>query len=105
MTLRQMIALIDSARLVMGNESGPIHVAVALNRPLVTVIGPTSPVRTGPYGRSASIVRRDLDCAPCYLRRIAQCPRDHECLRQLSPDQVLEACAAAFGAPSSTNTA
>ena len=94
--LSQMVAGIDSARLIVGNESGPIHVAVALNRPTVTLVGPTSPVRTGPYGQPDSVVRLPLDCAPCYLKRLAQCEHDHACLRDLTPERVARACAPAL---------
>ena len=91
-TVRQMVALIGSARLVVGNDSGPIHIAAALARPLVTVVGPTSAIRTGPYGRPATIVRRELACAPCFLKRVSQCPHEHACMRDLAPETVLDAC-------------
>jgi ADP-heptose:LPS heptosyltransferase len=87
-----MVALIESAALVIGNESGPIHVAAALHRPLVTIIGPTSAVRTGPYNRPDHVARRELDCAPCYLKKLSQCPHHHTCLADLSAETVLAVC-------------
>ena len=51
--LRQLIALLERAELVIANDTGPMHIASALGRPLVSIYGPTSPARTGPYGRLA----------------------------------------------------
>ena len=97
-----MVALIGSARLIVGNESGPIHVAAALNRPLVTIVGPTSAVRTGPYALPDAVVQRNLECAPCYLRKLAQCPQGHACLADLPADTALDACERALNAQVAT---
>lgn len=67
--LRQLVALLERAAVVVANDSGPMHIAAALGRPLVTVYGPTNPVRTGPFRRPDSVLRLDLPCSPCYSRR------------------------------------
>lgn len=84
--LRQLVALLDRADLVVANDSGPMHIAAALGRPLVTLYGPTNPVRTGPYGRDDSVLRLDIPCSPCYSRRCSH----QSCLRWLEIEPVLE---------------
>jgi lipopolysaccharide heptosyltransferase I len=90
--LSELIALVDRADLVLCNDSGPMHIAAALQTPAVAVFGPTNPKRTGPYGDGTRVLRTDLPCSPCYLRRLEQCPHDHECMRSVSVEAVLEAC-------------
>lgn len=87
-SLQEVIALIEGARAVLMNDSGPMHLATALNKPLVAIYGPTSPARTGPYGRGEAVARLDLPCSPCYLKKIADCRHGHRCLRELSPETV-----------------
>jgi heptosyltransferase I len=88
-TLRELVALLEGASLVVANDSGPMHIAAALGRPLVTPFGPTNPIRTGPYGRMDSVVRMELPCSPCYSRRCRN-PVQLQCLRELDPQRVLE---------------
>jgi ADP-heptose:LPS heptosyltransferase len=85
-----LAALLRRAAVCVTNDSGSMHLAVALNRPVVSIFGPTNPVRTGPYGRPESVVRADLPCSPCYLRRLEQCPHDHGCMKSVSVDAVME---------------
>ncbi len=82
-------ALVEGATLAVMHDSGPMHLATALNTPFVAIYGPTSPQRTGPYARPDAVVRLDLPCSPCYLRRVSQCPHAHRCMRELSPDSVI----------------
>jgi len=89
-TLQQMVALVDRAAAVVMNDTGPMHLAVALHKPLVALYGPTSPRRTGPYRRAGDVVRVELDCSPCYLKRLADCPHGHRCMRNLSPALVAD---------------
>jgi lipopolysaccharide heptosyltransferase I len=84
--LRQLVALLERAELVVANDSGPMHIAAALGRPLVTPFGPTNPVRTGPYRRMDSVLRVDIPCSPCYSRRCSHV----SCLKWIEPDSVLE---------------
>jgi lipopolysaccharide heptosyltransferase I len=83
--LRQLTALIERADLVISNDSGPMHIAAALGKPLVALFGPTNPTRTGPYQREDSVVRLDIPCSPCYARRCVH----QSCLRWLSVDAVM----------------
>jgi len=88
-SLRQLAAVLAQAELVVCHDSGPMHIAAALGKPLVAIFGPTNPARTGPYSPSARIVALPLKCAPCYRR---QCPLGHhDCMRKLGVDEVLTA--------------
>ena len=85
-SLRQLVALLERATLVIANDSGPMHIAAALGRPMIVLHGPTSPLRTGPYGHLDSVVRLDLPCSPCFSRRCSH----QSCLRWLGIEPVLE---------------
>ncbi|MGD9644231.1 MAG: lipopolysaccharide heptosyltransferase II [Pirellulales bacterium] len=89
-TLAELAAIMRDAAFCVTNDSGTMHLAAALARPLVAVFGPTSPLRTGPYKRPEAVVRLDLDCSPCYLRKMRHCPHGHRCLRDLTSALVIE---------------
>jgi lipopolysaccharide heptosyltransferase I len=88
-TLGQLTALLQRADLIIANDSGPMHIAAALGRPLVSLFGPTNPVRTGPFNRADSVLRINIACSPCYSRKCTH----QSCLRWLSPDDVLRLAA------------
>ena len=85
-SLPQLVALLQGASVVVANDSGPMHIASALGRPLVTPYGPTNPVRTGPYRRADTVVRLDIVCSPCYSRACSH----QSCLQWLGPEHVLK---------------
>jgi lipopolysaccharide heptosyltransferase I len=89
-TLAELAALVRRAEVCVTNDSGSMHLAVALGRPVVSVFGPTDPVWIGPYGRPRAVVRSDVSCAPCYLRKLADCPHGHQCMRQVTGAAVVE---------------
>ena len=84
-SLRELAAVLERASIVIANDTGPMHIAAALGRPLVTMYGPTSPVRTGPYGRDDTVVRLDIACSPCFSRSCSH----HSCMRGLEIDPIL----------------
>ena len=88
-SLGEAIALMACADLVLSNDSGLMHTAAALQRPLVVVYGSTSPEFTPPLADSVRIVSIQIECSPCFER---ECPKGHlKCLRELKPVQVLAA--------------
>jgi lipopolysaccharide heptosyltransferase I len=88
--LGELMVLVRRSAMCVTNDSGTMHLAAALDRPLVSLFGPTSPLRTGPYRRPESVMRLELDCSPCFLRRKRACPHDHRCLETLDPAMVIE---------------
>jgi heptosyltransferase-1 len=89
-TLSELAALIRRASICVTNDSGPMHLAVALDRPVVSLFGPTDPVWAGPYHRDGAVLRVDLPCSPCYLRRLSECPNGHACMQNVSAAAVIE---------------
>ncbi|MGE8496602.1 MAG: lipopolysaccharide heptosyltransferase II [Pseudomonas sp.] len=88
-SLAEAIDLLSCAGAVVSNDSGLMHVAAALNRPLVSVYGSTSPEFTPPLADQVEVVRLGLDCSPCFDRT---CRFGHyNCLRELKPRPVVEA--------------
>lgn len=90
LTLTEMVEWIRLSRLVVTNDTGPMHVAAALGKPVVALFGPTEPRRTGPYGQMGNVLQLELPCVPC-LKSHCRYSKPLECLRALSPDVVLQA--------------
>jgi len=87
-SLAELAALIQGAALVLSNDTGPRHMAVALGVPVITVMGPTDPRHTAHLLDRQIVLREPVDCSPCHQK---VCPIDHRCMRQLSPDRVVDA--------------
>jgi len=83
-------ALLQSASLLLTNDSGPMHVAAAVGTPVIALFGPTSAARTGPYGKNHRVLARQLPCSPCFSRRCRN-PIERECLTGIAPAEVVEA--------------
>jgi lipopolysaccharide heptosyltransferase II len=88
-SLLEMVEWVRRCDLLITNDTGPMHVAAALDKPLVALFGPTEPRRTGPYGQLENVLRLDLPCSPCLSSR-CRFEKPNECLHALPPAQVFD---------------
>ena len=88
-SLPEMIEWLRLCDLMITNDTGPMHVAAALGKPVLALFGPTEPRRTGPYGQLENVLRIELPCSPC---RKSHCSwkNPNECLTAISPAMVFE---------------
>jgi heptosyltransferase-2 len=80
--------LVKRCNLFVTNDTGPRHYAVAFDVPTVVIMGPTDPRYTAANLDRTVVVRKELDCSPCHKK---VCPRQHECMREIRPAEVLAA--------------
>jgi heptosyltransferase-2 len=90
----ELAALLARASAVVGNDSGPMHLAAAVGTPVVALFGPTDPGRTAPTGAPARIIDRYVFCSPCFLK---ECPYSHECMTEISVERVFAAVEGILG--------
>lgn len=85
--LKELTALMKLSRFAVTVDSGPMHIAAAAGARIIALFGPTAPWRTGPYGDWHIVIRKSIDCSPCFKR---EC-RDAKCMNLISVDEVLQA--------------
>jgi len=90
-SLVELMGVLDALSVLVTNDSGPMHLAAALDTPTVAIFGPTDERETGPMGRNARVLRKHVDCSPCLLK---DCPTDHRCMTEIGVEEVVAAAAA-----------
>ncbi|MDN3504957.1 MAG: lipopolysaccharide heptosyltransferase II [Rhabdochlamydiaceae bacterium] len=85
-TIRELAALISQCKAFLTNDSGPMHMAAAIQVPLLALFGSTSDVKTGPY-QWGEVIHKHVSCSPCYKR---VCPIDFRCMKRISSDEVYD---------------
>ncbi len=88
-SLSELAVLIRQAKLLVTNDSAPLHFATLLETPTVALFGPTDPEKYGPRQKKSRVVRKTIFCSPCEK---ARCPFHHECMEELSGEEVYQAC-------------
>jgi heptosyltransferase I len=89
-TLPELAALTCRSAICVTNDSGPMHLAVALGRPVVSVFGPTNPLWAGPYHRADAVLQAGIPCSPCYLRQLSRCMYGHDCMNKITAQAIIE---------------
>ena len=95
-TVKQVAALIEKCDMLICNDSGLMHVAVAVGTPVIAIYGPTDIRRTAPLGAEHLVIRHELPCSPCFRlegdEQIHLCPH-HDCLMSITTAEVVRAVA------------
>lgn len=85
-SLRELVSLISLCRVFLSNDSGPMHIADALNVPVVALFGSTSEIVTGPFSQRR-VIHKYATCSPCYKR---SCPIDFRCMKAIEVEEVYQ---------------
>ncbi len=86
--LRKSIAIMERCKLFITNDSGPMHIAASLGIPTMAIFGSTDPKLTGPVGDNVMIIKKDIECSPCFER---ECRYGHyNCFNMVTEDDVYE---------------
>lgn len=86
-SLKQLAYVLKKASVVVGGDTGPMHLAAAVGSPVIALMGPTDIERNGPYGKGHVAIVTPRDCAGCWQR---QCPKQLDCLDAITPQQVYD---------------
>jgi heptosyltransferase-2 len=97
LSLGALKAAVRGARVLVANDAGARHVAVAFGVPAVILMGPTALEKTGLNLERVAVLTADVPCRPCYLR---ECPIDHRCMTRIEPERVLAAALPALAGAS-----
>jgi lipopolysaccharide heptosyltransferase I len=87
LSLPELAAWLAGMDVVIGNDSGTIHLAAAVGTPVIALFGPTDPIRTAPYGANHKVISAELHCQPCFRKKCRF--KDHSCMQAITPEMVL----------------
>ena len=92
--LSELKPLVKRCNLLITNDTGPRHYAVAFDVPHIVLMGPTNPIYTESNLEHSVVMQKDIACIPCHKK---SCPLGHHaCMRELTPSDVFEACQSAL---------
>jgi len=94
-TFQELITVLESAVIYIGNDSGVSHLAAFLSVPTLVIFGPSDPDRWRPFGDHVRIVKSASPCSPCFDTDRTDCP-ERNCLEEINPDRILEALEGMF---------
>ncbi|OPY14628.1 MAG: Lipopolysaccharide core heptosyltransferase RfaQ [Syntrophus sp. PtaB.Bin001] len=89
LSLKQLAVLLSKAVLFIGIDSGPMHMATAVDTPVLAIFGPSRPWRWGPCGSENIVIQKKWDCVPCGKKGCRNDGRESRCLSELTPDEVI----------------
>ena len=93
-TLAQLIGILRECDALLTNDTGTMHLAALLGVPAVAIFGSTEPALTGPLGSGHAVIRKRVECSPCFLR---ECPIDFRCMKEVEADTVAAALRRVLG--------
>ena len=93
-SLSGLMGLLSRCELFLTNDSGPMHLAAALDVPQIALFGSTDDIATGPFSSKAKVIHKHVECSPCLLRK---CPIDLRCSYRIDVDEVFEAAQSMLG--------
>lgn len=88
LSLPELTGLLREVDLFITNDTGPMHIAAAVNTPVVAIFAATDPEKTGPYTNNAQVVQSSRVCAPCFKKK---CPDNMECMAEIKVEEVFDA--------------
>jgi lipopolysaccharide heptosyltransferase I len=90
--LKDLVALLQRAHVAVTTDTGPMHMAAALDTPVIAIFGPTAPNRTGPYGGKHRVIRAGVACSPCFSRTCQNSVAEEmACMRRIQAMEVIDA--------------
>ncbi len=91
LTLPQLTHFVGNFDLIIANDTSLVHLGAAAGTPSVVIYGPTNPEKNEPWGIESRIVRKKLQCSPCYNYHIPMCQYNFRCLQEITPEEVFDA--------------
>jgi heptosyltransferase-2 len=91
LSLQESLALVQKARILITNDTGVMHMASALQTPVVALFGPTTrPLGFFPFRATSQVIEKELNCRPCSYHGTDRCPKDHfRCMRDIESEEVI----------------
>lgn len=87
LNIRQLAGLLKRSKLLITNDSAPLHLGCAVGAKVLAIFGPTDPKKYGPTGDLDAVISKKLHCAPC---EVAECAHNYECMTSIDADEVFE---------------